>query len=212
MLALAFALLALQAASPYDPHVTPEDGGEVEHLVILCDPRAFRFSIRVGANAASLDRSYPQRTVIDPNDLMQALPGWTSQLDVQGPLVRYVRCGPYTMKLEGDAYNTYVQGEAGAYDAFAAVTLLRGPRIIYPIEGGATRFTECNRSVRRANPCPIGYAVRLDGDYDDKSKRLNLVETRSSVVDDAAPPTVSARRLSVDEDLELWKATDNEAR
>ena len=207
MLALALALMALQAAPAYDAHVTPQGADEAESLVILCDPRAFRFSVRVGADPASLDRTYPERTVVKADTLMQALPGWTNQMDVQGPLVRYVRCGPYTMKLQGDAYNTHVQGEAGAYSAFVAVTVLRGPRIIYPAEGGATRFTACSRTLRRADPCPTGYAVRLDGRYDDKRKALDLVETVTSYEDDEGGEgrQTSTRRLTVPEDLELWK-------
>lgn len=123
-------LLALAVAHPLP------DGSRI---VVLCDPVRYRFSVRAVSNELSEDSAgYPQRVEIDAATLMEALPGYTSEAEVMGPLTRYVRCGPYAIKLTGDAYNTHVQGEAGAYPSFASISILRGPGTVYPWDTAAT--------------------------------------------------------------------------
>lgn len=206
MLALTLAAGAMQAALPntagFDTYVARDAEREPTKVVILCDPEKYRFSVRAGADAASVDRSYPRRTVVDPHELFVWLPGHTGDPEVRGPLIRYVRCGPYTIKLQGDAYNLYVQGQAGAYPGFAAVTVLRANRMVI----GDVRLDECDRKMMRAESCPAGYAVRIDGRYDDRQKMLHLTETVSST-DDGDPATriFDTRRHHFEDDLTLWR-------
>ena len=201
-----FALALFIAAEPTSYPVFEETIDE-SRLVVLCDPRQFRFSVRAQADEASVDRSYPRRTVIAPSGLMAPLPGYRDLAEVMGPLVRYERCGPYTMRLEGDAYNLYVQGESGAYDPFINVRVLGGPKRVYPDVGsGGVRFTECDRSLPRAAGCPDGYAVRLDGSYDPVRKKLILVETTTSNVEsEDKSERTTMRRWEEDADWSLWK-------
>lgn len=207
MLIVAIALAALQedASKPVGPQPAAQVESDAEPIVILCDPQHFRFSVSASSTARSAETGYPRRTVIDPETLSQALPGWTGQADIRGPLIRYVRCGPYSFKLEGDAYNANVQGESGAYPGFAAMTVIRGNRIVYPETGEPMRLVECDRELPRARPCPAGYAIRLDGRYDARTKTLDLSETSASMAnDDPATRRVTVRRFSVEEDLSLW--------
>lgn len=183
---------------PFDRSVSTNDEPS---LVVLCDPQAFRFSIRATADASTLDRTYPRRTVIDPETLTQMLPGSTGLGEIRGPLIRYVRCGPYTVKLEGDAYNSNVQGEAGAYGGFAAVSVIVGNQTIF----GAVRLTECDRLLPRARPCPEGYAVRIDGIYDAAKHKLKLIKTVSSTDDgDEATRQITTATTMSDLDLSTW--------
>ncbi len=205
------ALALLLAAPPIPTRPTFDPAIDETKLVVLCDPVRFRFSVRASADAASVDRSYPQRVVIAPSDLMQGLPGWTGGIEVLGPLIRYERCGPYTVKLQGDAYNTYIQGESGAYDSFAAVSVIGGNRLAYPPDGGAVRFVDCDRSLPRASECPKGFAVRLDAVVDMKAKMLVMTETTTShdemaTGDDASQTT--RRTIRADADWSLWHPED----
>lgn len=199
--------LALLLADPTSYPVF-EEAVDESSLVVLCDPDRFRFSVRARADQASLDRSYPRRTVIAPSGLMAPLPGYTGLPEVNAPLIRYERCGPYTMRLEGDAYNGYVQGESGAYDPFINVRVIGGPMTAYPQSGAdGIRFTECDRSLPRARGCPDGYAVRLDGTYDPARKKLTLVETTTSNVESEDNSVrTTTRRWEEDADWSLWQA------
>jgi hypothetical protein len=177
-------------------------------VAIMCDPAKFRFSIRADATIADLDNAYPIKKIVPVDDLFfrDGLPGWTGQTDILGPLVRYERCGPYTFRLEGAAYNMNAQGESGAYEPFASVTVLRGSGRLYPDDGGVLRLTACDRTLPLARPCPQGYAVRLDARYDDNRKVLQFTETTTSFDDDnAKKEKTSVRRFNVQEDLEMWR-------
>lgn len=201
LLAIMVAQGATPAAIPFDRTLSSSD--DYPSIAVLCDPKKFRFSIRANADAASLDRRYPRRTVIDPASLMQLLPGSTGEPDIRAPLIRYVRCGPFTIKLQGDAYNANVQGESGAYPEFAAVSLIIGNQMLFD----NVRLTECDRSLPRAHGCPEGYAVRIDGRYDAPHRALALVRHVSSFDEG----DVSGRRSEVKPstealDLSLWPA------
>lgn len=176
-------------------------------IAIMCDPTKFRFSVRAEATAADLDHAYPIAKIVLTDDLFfpGSMPGPTGQAEILAPLVRYERCGPYTFRLEGAAYNMNVQGQSGAYEPFASVTVLRAGGWLYPTDGKALRLTACDRTLLRARPCPTGYAVRLDAHYDERRKILQFVETTASFEDDeVTKETTSERRFDVREDLELW--------
>lgn len=183
-------------------------------VAIMCDPVKYRFSIQANATAASLDKSYPIAKLLSVEDLFsaEALPGWTSDGEVLAPLIHYERCGPYTFKFEGDALNMHVQGESGAYDPFAAVSILRGPGQFQLTAGSTLRLTACDRTLPRAAPCPKGSAVRLDGAYDDIRKQLRFVVTSTSYQyepDNAAKTNVE--HIDRDDDLEVWGMNDGRA-
>lgn len=187
--------------------LTEADDLSQQGIAIMCDPTKFRFSIRADANMADLDPSYPIVKIVSLRELFfnEGLPGWTGQIEIMAPIVRYERCGPYTFKLSGDAYNTNMQGESGAYGPFASVSVLRGNGLLYPTDGGVVRFTVCDRSLPRARPCPDGYAIRLDARYDARRKKLQLIEINSSFEEGvtAGQKTV-VRRFDLKEDLDMW--------
>jgi hypothetical protein len=197
------------AAQPAMPQADNENpSSPVSGVAIMCDSTKFRFSIRAAATSADLDKSFPITKIVTIDDLFYAegLPGWTGETDIMGPLIRYERCGPYTFKLQGAAYNLNVQGESGAYEPFASVTILRGAGVLYPDDGGVLRLTDCDRMLPRARPCPDGYAVRLDGQYDGKAKALHMVETSISFEDDSdAKRTTRVRHFDLQDDLEMWR-------
>jgi hypothetical protein len=197
-----YAVLLMWSAAQAEPQSTLQTPVSEQAVgpVILCDPGKFRFSIRA-VDEQRPDATYPQRVVIDLTTLSEMLPGWSGSPDILAPLIRYVRCGPYTIKLEGDAYNANVQGESGAYDPFAAVSVIRGNRMVY----GPVRLTECDRTLPRAAPCPDGYTIRIDGRYDAARRRLDLTATTSSTQDDdPATRQTIVRKSSEDDDLTSW--------
>jgi hypothetical protein len=194
------ALIGLLVSVAQPPDLKPIDSNT---LTILCDPKLYRFSVRVGEEDGPRETSYPERTIVQPNSLIQMLPGWTGEPEVRGMLRRYVRCGPFSIGLEGAAYNSYIQSEMGAEEPFIAVHVLRGPRTAYHApEGGGVYFTECYRGAPRTGSCPQGYAVRLDGRYDPERQRLVMTESVSSISDDK--PVRTTRLIYYDTDLSSW--------
>ncbi|MEN2786977.1 hypothetical protein ACFOKI_08360 [Sphingomonas qilianensis] len=210
-IALALGIAQQPAPAPppeppgFDPQVIDPARDDRPRITILCDPVRYRFSIRASADAATLDRSYPRRLVIDPATLIAPLPGATGEDDIRGFLIRYVTCGPYALRLAGDAYNANVQGESGAYPEFATISITSGARWVYPALRDGTRLTDCDRALPRARPCPIGYAIRLDGAYDARTKKLVLTETRSSYDTDVADARGERQTLLIDDDVSLWR-------
>ena len=198
------ALATLHHGARAKPAFDTKIGGDDDALiVVLCDPVKFRFSVRAIADASTLDRSYPRRTVIASASLMQMLPSLSGRGEIRGPLIRYVRCGPYSVKLTGDAYNANIQGEAGAYPDFAAASIIVGNELV----AGPVRLTECDRALPRARGCPDGYAVRIDGTYDPASRQLRLSQTTASTNDeDAASRRVTTATTTSDLDLSAWPA------
>lgn len=176
-------------------------------VVMLCDAKGFRFSIRASADTASLDRSYPERTVVNPAELTFARPNVRGEAQYLLPLTRYQQCGPYTIKLVGDFLNANVQGESGAYPPFAAITVDAADRV-YPQDGDAVRLVECGREESRSAGCPKGYAVRIDGRYDGARQEIELVEYISSVRNLAEDDNrrTARHRTVLDQDLSQWRA------
>lgn len=200
-----FALLLLAAAAKFDPTIADDK------IVMLCDPEQYRLSVRVGADAASVDHSYPERRLIDPSDLIFPLPDARGEIDFHGFLVRYERCGPYTVRLEGDAYNINAQGEAGAYDTFATVSVIWAGGLIYPKDGEITRLVLCDRSIPRANGCKASYAVRVDGWYDAGAKVTRFdeyTETEDGDTDAPVRRTVQHYKADTDQLPEYWHLSD----
>lgn len=150
------------ATTQFDEAVDPE-----RKLVILCDPARLRLSIRTPADAATVDRSYPRRTIIDPEkSLVAYLPDLGGGSQYQGSLIRYEQCGPLTIRLEGTFLNSNLDGEMGAIPQFAAVTLSADNRRLYPKEGDPVRLAECDLNIGRWEDCPNGWAVRMDFTYE----------------------------------------------
>jgi len=189
--------VALQLAAPA---AAPEPNS----LLVLCDTQRTRLSLRVFDGRQPSFEDYPRGEVIRPSALIEMLPGWSGEPAIRGELVRYARCGPYSIRLEGDAYNMSVQGEAGAYDPFLNVRIIRDNRTVYPQDGGSVvRFTTCDRNLPRAADCPKGYAVRLDLRYDPRRKQLVMHETSASTADGEAVRT-QRRTLTYDLNWSPW--------
>lgn len=199
--ALTIVPLPVQDTPAFDETVSAES------MIVLCDAEGFRFSIRASADKASLDRSYPERTVIDPAELTFARPNVRGEAQYLLPLTRYQQCGPYTIKLVGDFLNANVQGESGAYSPFAAITVDAVDRV-YPQDGDAVRLVECGREKSRSPGCPKGYAVRIDGRYDGGRQQIELVEYVSSVRNLAENDNrrTARHRIVLDQDLSQWRA------
>ncbi|HEY0026510.1 MAG TPA: hypothetical protein VGC35_01440 [Allosphingosinicella sp.] len=194
------------SATGFDEAVDPE-----RRMVILCDPARFRLSIRAAADAASLDRSYPQRTIIDQESLVAYFRNPGGGVQYQGSLIRYEQCGPLIIRLEGAFLNANVNGEMGAIPQFAAVTVTADNRQLYPKEGDAVRLAECDLNIPRWEDCPSGWAVRIDftyvpaaDPYDQGADRLLVHEwVRSGDVLGGAM-TESERRSSTGAGLGRW--------
>jgi hypothetical protein len=207
--ALALTAIAAIAITPLPAQDTSvfDETVDAERMVVLCDAKEFRFSIRASADTASLDRSYTERTVIDPAELTFARPNERGDAQYLRPLIRYQQCGPYTIKLAGDFLNGNIQGESGAYPSFAAITVDADERL-YPQDGDAVRLVECGRGESRSAGCPTGYAVRIDGQYDDAREQIELVEYVSSVrsLAEDVDRRTAQRRIILEQDLSLWRA------
>jgi len=187
---------------------TVERPGEEAPVAILCDPVKFRLSIRL-ADADSLDRSYPARMTIDPETLSQPVPNYTGEMQYRGRLIRYVQCGPYSIRLTGDFYNANVQGELGAYPAFATVEVFAFNSMLIPNDGRSpVAIGECKRDNRRAPDCPANWAARLDLDYAARREKVVVHEQAVSVrflSDNSAEGRGrTERRYEVDAPLGLW--------
>jgi hypothetical protein len=186
-----------------------------DKIVILCDPERFRLSIRAAADHASLDTTYKRRTVIDIATLVAVFPNHGGEEQYQRSLVRYERCGPLIVRLEGDFLNSNIEGEMGAIEPFAAITLTADNHWLYPElhpdQGrGSVRLTECDMDLPIWRDCPRDYAVRIDfsyvpakDPYDHTADRLRIHEwVRSGDVLGAMK--TSERRSSVNAQLGLW--------
>lgn len=209
VIASLLAAAALSSASPGVDSAGAAEGSEIpeDQLVILCDPKGRRFSLRLGGPEAP-HQSYPDRHVVDPHALVELLPGWNGDLSVRGELVRYVRCGPYTIRVEGDFYNSHTEGENGAVDPFVNVQVLRGPKVAYPENRGKVRFVQCQPGLQSAT-CESGYATRLDARFEPTRKVLELVETTSvtaDIYDEGARRWTLTRKMTFEDDLSLWAA------
>jgi hypothetical protein len=206
--ALALTAIAAIAITPLAAQTPPmfDETVSAGSMVVLCDAKEFRFSIRASADAASLDRSYPERTVIDPAELTFGRPNERGEVEYLLPLIRYQQCGPYTIKLAGDFLNGKVQGESGAYPPFIAITIDAADRV-YPQEGDAVGLVECGREESRSRGCPTGYAVRIDGKYDNARGQISLDEHVSSVrnLADEVDRMTARHRITIDQDLSLWR-------
>lgn len=184
-----------------------DDTIDDKKMVVLCDPAQFRMSIRTRADAASLDRAFPQRRVIDPETLVAYHPNFSGEPSYRGPLIRYEQCGPFTVQLQGDFFNSNINGEMGAIPPFAAVTITADNRLLYPESGGNVRLTDCDTRNPRWDGCPERYAIRVDLQYvpDAAPERLVIQEWVESGDLMGGETQVSERRSSLDVSFEQWR-------
>ena len=199
--------------SGYDDTVGAAEDDDL--IAILCDPDHFRLSIRV-ADEESLDRSYPQRMVLDPEALVQALPNYAGDMQYRGALTRYLQCGPYSVRLKGDFYNANVEGELGAYPAFVTVQVFGDNRMIVPGDSrGEIAIGACERDSHRGPTCPDSWATRLDLAYDSAREKVLAREDSVSSLYLGDPDTREEKRRSYAVDHSLgqweWKRSERQA-
>jgi len=199
-----------QGSAQATPHAPAYDRTvDDERLVILCDPANIRLSIRHQAGAASLDASYPRRTVVDPETLVEYSTNHLGTHQYRRSLRRWVQCGPLAVQLDGQFLNADIQGEMGAMPPFAAVRVLAGNRILVPADAGRPiRLTPCDETMPPWEDCPADYAVRLDLAYNPEARRMATREwaMSGSVVEEAYE--TRERTGSIDIDLHLWRARE----
>lgn len=188
----------------------PEWGGK---MVILCDPGGFRLSIRAGAAQSSIDRNYPIRVLVDPETLSQPLPNHGGESQYRGQLIRYLQCGPYTLRLRGGFYNSNTAGQLGAFPAFVLLQIVSDNRRILPnarvrVNGEALAIGICERGNGLAPDCPQDWAVRLDLTYDSKRGRIVAKWQTESVPDLQDYPNGEERteqQAEIDRSLSMWE-------
>lgn len=197
-----------QATTPsYDPSIDEDSAAERDRLVILCDPIRFRLSIRHRADAESVDRSYPRRTVIDPETLVERFPNHGGEEQYQGPLIRYELCGPFIVRLQGGFLNANTAGEMGAIEPFATIHVSADNRRLYPDnESGRIRLAPCAERLPIWRECPADYAGRVDLAYRPGAERLSIHEWAriEDLLGGGEPPRTIERRSEVRAMLDLW--------
>jgi len=178
-----------------------------DRLALLCDPARFRLSLRHRADAASLDASYPQRRLIDPETLVARFPNHAGEAQYQGGLVRYETCGPFVVRLEGDFLNPNMAGEQGAIEPFAAVRIWADNRMLYPSnERGAMRLAACDSTLPIWRECPADYAIRIDLAYRPEAERVAIREWAlvEDVLNESRGDRTIERRSEMQALLSLW--------
>ena len=209
------ALLALAAlagcgratAGPADQAPAFERTIADDRLVLLCDPARFRLSLRHRADAASLDASYPERRLIDPEALVARFPNHRGEAQYQGGLVRYESCGPFVVRLEGDFLNPNTAGEQGAIPPFASVRIWADNHMLYPAnERGATRLSVCDAELPIWRECPADYAIRIDLAYRPESERVAIHEwaLTEGVPNERFGDRLTERSSEVSAPLGMW--------
>lgn len=176
-----------------------------EAVAVLCDPTLFRISLRDKADETSLDTSYPIRTVVKVEDLIAHFPNHAGDEQYRGDLIRYVRCGPLVVRLQGEFLNTNIGGELGAIAPFAAVRIVADNRTLFPTDARhQVRLAECDLNNPRWGDCPAEYAVRIDGTYDPKNETMRFREwvLSGDIVDSRVKR--SERRSSGPARLQMW--------
>jgi hypothetical protein len=196
-------------ATPASAAPTPAFDSAIDEnkLVLLCDPERFRVSVRYRADAASVDRSYARRVLIDPFTLVARFPHQGGEDQYQDGLVRYERCGPFVIRLQGDFLNGNIEGEMGGITPFAAVRIWADNRTLYPAnERRMTRLAVCDERLPIWASCPADYAARIDLAYRPQVERLAIHEWALSgdILDDDGVYRSTERRSDVRAQLDLW--------
>ena len=135
-------------------------------------------SIRFKADRTTLDRSYPIRRLIRIDGLVPLFPNHYGEMAFRGRLVRYEQCGPYRVEFQGDALNSSVQGELGAYEPFLSVRILADNLTLFPADARTRiRLFKCETDTsRRWGDCPSDYATRLDAAYEPEGDKVTFQE------------------------------------
>jgi hypothetical protein len=189
------------APEGYDRSVDPEK------IVLLRDPENLRLSLRYRADEASLDSTYPRRSVIGPESLITYFPNQGGEDQYQGGLVRYELCGPYVVRLQGDFLNTNLGGQMGGISPFASVSISADNMWLYPAnERGGMRLGVCDEQLPIWRECPADYAVRIDLAYLPQTERVAIHEWASSgdILDDNGVYRTTERRSDVRAMLDLY--------
>jgi hypothetical protein len=150
-------------------------------VAILCDPGTFRFSIHASADKDSLDPSYPERWLVDKDKLVEYAPNYTGERFFADFSKHVAHCGPFRIRLEGDALNANANGQMGAEDTFASVNVVAGNKWIFPLRPlpsgqSAVRLFSCEIGGGRQSDCPDEYATRIDATYDPNSDTVHFHE------------------------------------
>jgi hypothetical protein len=157
------------------------DAVDERSIAILCDPANFKFSIHASADKTSLNRRFPERWLISKDDLTEYYPEFTGQKLVREFLRKVETCGPYRLRFEGDALNSYAGGEMGAEDTFANVTVAADRNWVLPVRQlssgeRAIRLFHCAVGGGRQSDCPDSFATQIDGEYDAKFDEISVRE------------------------------------
>lgn len=188
-----------EAADPAEPDQTPSEN----QLVYKCDPSTFALTLRVRDSDSPPG---PGESVIDPADLTYAAPNWVNEAQYVLPLIRYEQCGPITLQLKGDSYNSNIEGEAGAYPPFVAVRVFLFGYTRLPETGDSLKMTRCERGLPRAPDCTEGFAVSLEGRLDPRTKDYAMTVRTESTEWLGGDTRASTRTIQLldREDFERW--------
>ena len=162
-------------------------------IAILCDPGKFNFSIRAYADKSSVDRSYPERWLIKKDNLVEYYPAFTGEKFYREYKHRTETCGPFLIRIEGDALNVNANGEMGAEDSFANVSVVAGNYWMFPARqlnsgGKGVKLFHCAVGGGRQSDCPDSFATQIDAAYDPKFDALHFLELLE-VYEDLGGPT-----------------------
>lgn len=174
-------LLFLLAGKP-----PPRDSGDPPKIVaVLCDPASSRLSVRTGAEAQIPGSRYAVRWFMNVDDLIVHFSGDGGNGHYQAGLLQLAICGRFVIELSGDFLNPNLDGEMGAIDPFAALSVtVYNPTTVnnlrlYPAgtRRWAIRLAPCDRDPHsRWGDCPEGWAVRVDLAYRPKTEKLLVHE------------------------------------
>jgi hypothetical protein len=170
-----------KASAFYTPKKYDESIDE-RSIAILCDPGSFKFSIHANASKATIDRSYPERWLVKKDELYESYPEYYGEKLIGEFRRKIETCGPYRLRFQGDALNSYAGGEMGAEPNFANVSIAAGRNWIFPIrqlESGQAfvKLFQCAVGEGRQSDCPDSYATQIDGTYDPKFDKVSIRES-----------------------------------
>ena len=170
-------------------------------IAILCDPGKFKFSIHAYAEQTSVDRSYPERWLVNKDELVEHYPEFTGEKHYREYKRRTETCGPFLIRIEGDALNVNANGEMGAEDSFANVSVVAGNRWMFPtrqLNSGerGVKLYHCAIGGGRQSDCPDSFATQIDASYDPKFDVVHFLELLEVYQDMGGPTGKIIKRTS----------------
>jgi hypothetical protein len=203
LLVIALVLSSISAKTEADDPTETDPPVSENQLIYKCDPGTFALTLKIRESDASPE---PGETIIDPADLTYVAPNWVNEGQYVLPLIRYEQCGPITLQLKGDSYNSNIEGEAGAYPPFVAVRLVLFGYTRLPTTGDSLKMTRCERGLPRAPDCPEGFAVALEGRLDPQTKNYSMTVRTESTEWLGGDTRASSRTIQLldREDFDRW--------